>query len=190
MATLLGDRPGYVIAGQVPADASLAAALATYHPDVAVWDLGTEPKPAPDVLASLQEVGVPVVALIPDESHAAGALSAGVQGLLFRDVDREDLFAALNAVRLGFLVLDPALAVARARVPGREGVLLTEDLTPREFEVLQLLAEGLPNKDIADRLAISQHTAKFHVTSILGKLSAQTRTEAVARAARLGLILL
>ena len=63
-------------------------------------------------------------------------------------------------------------------------------LTPRESEVLQLLAEGLPNKAIAERLGISDHTAKFHVNAILGKLGASTRTEALAQAARLGLVLL
>lgn len=64
-----------------------------------------------------------------------------------------------------------------------------EELTPREREVVQLLAEGLPNKAIADRLQITEHTVKYHVAAILAKLGAQTRTEAVARAARLGLIL-
>ena len=67
---------------------------------------------------------------------------------------------------------------------------LAEALTPRELEVLQLLAEGLSNKLIAARLGISEHTAKFHVNAILGKLGAQTRAEAVAQAARLGLLLL
>jgi DNA-binding NarL/FixJ family response regulator len=65
-----------------------------------------------------------------------------------------------------------------------------EVLTPREQEVLQLLAEGLPNKTIADRLYISEHTVKFHVNAILSKLGAQSRTEAVVRATRLGLLLL
>ncbi len=65
-----------------------------------------------------------------------------------------------------------------------------EALTPREREVLQLLAEGLANRAIAQRLAISEHTVKFHVNAILGKLNAQSRTEAVVRAARLGLLIL
>jgi DNA-binding NarL/FixJ family response regulator len=65
-----------------------------------------------------------------------------------------------------------------------------EDLTPRELEVLGLLAEGLPNKAIGLRLGISEHTVKFHVNAVLGKLGAQSRTEAVVRATRLGLILL
>ena len=64
------------------------------------------------------------------------------------------------------------------------------ELTPRELEVLRLVAEGLSNKSVANHLSISEHTVKFHVNSIMGKLSAQSRTEAVARATRLGLLLL
>ena len=64
------------------------------------------------------------------------------------------------------------------------------DLTPRELEVLRLLAEGLPNKTVAHRLEISEHTVKFHVNSLLAKLGAQSRTDAVVRATRLGLVLI
>ena len=86
------------------------------------------------------------------------------------------------------MVLDGAAAnaVLRPRPPAAATV---EHLTPREQEVLQLLAQGLPNKLIATRLGISDHTAKFHVNGILGKLGAQSRTEALAQAARLGLVL-
>jgi DNA-binding NarL/FixJ family response regulator len=73
---------------------------------------------------------------------------------------------------------------------GRGEIPPVEDLTPRELQVLQLLAEGLSNKTIADRLSISEHTVKFHVAAILGKLEAHTRTEAVTRAIREGLIIL
>lgn len=71
-----------------------------------------------------------------------------------------------------------------------EDVLPAEELTPRELQVLQLVAEGLPNKAIAQRLHISEHTVKFHVAAILSKLDAHTRTEAVTRAVRQGLIIL
>jgi len=90
----------------------------------------------------------------------------------------------------GLVVLDPSLVnpVLEARDPSSAS--LVEELTPRELEVLGLLAEGLPNKAIARRLGISDHTVKFHVNAVLGKLGAQSRTEAVVRATRLGLILL
>ena len=72
--------------------------------------------------------------------------------------------------------------------PARDPADLVEELTPRETEVLQLLADGLTNKAIAQRLGISDHTVKFHVNAVLGKLGAQSRTEAVVRASRLGLL--
>lgn len=99
--------------------------------------------------------------------------------------------ASLEAVAQGLVVLDSGLATAlfSASLPTL-ATLPLETITPREREVLQLLAEGLPNKAIAQRLGISEHTVKYHVNALLGKLDAQSRTEAVVRATRLGLILL
>jgi len=122
------------------------------------------------------------VALLPDESQAVEAYMAGARGLLPRDTGSERLAAALLAAAQGLAVLDPALAVPV--LGGRDQAVpaLVEALTPRELEVLQLLAEGLPNKAIAHRLDISEHTVKFHVNAVMGKLGAQSRTEAVVRA--------
>lgn len=126
------------------------------------------------------------------------ALDAGVRAVLPNDLSPDQLAAALRAVASGLLVLDPAQALAPvnthgfppspARSPGLED--LAEALTPRESEVLQMLGSGLGNKEIAAKLAISEHTVKFHVASILGKLGAATRTEAVSLGIRRGLILL
>ncbi len=90
----------------------------------------------------------------------------------------------------GLVVIDPAFPLAVVPARGEAADVAAEELTPREVEVLQLLVEGLPNKQIAQRLSISEHTVKFHVDAILGKLGAHSRTEAVTRAARLGLIIL
>jgi DNA-binding NarL/FixJ family response regulator len=98
-------------------------------------------------------------------------------------VGREDL---VQAAGQGLVVHDPSLAPGPG--PGRDPAVLVEDLTPRETEVLQLLADGLTNKAIAQRLGISDHTVKFHVNAVLGKLDAQSRTEAVVQASRLGLL--
>jgi len=190
IANLLSGHDGYAVVGQVAADSGLEAAIDSFHADITVWDLGADPKRSIDHLSDFREAGLAIVALVPDESFAAGALSVGARGLLLRDVDSTSLLAALNAVSRGFVVIDPALGIAKPRVPDRGSALLSEELTPRELEVLQLLAEGLPNRTIAERLHISEHTVKFHVNAILGKLDAETRTEAVARAARLGLIIL
>jgi DNA-binding NarL/FixJ family response regulator len=120
-------------------------------------------------------------------------LRAGVRAILPTQITREQLLAGLNAAVSGLLVLDavkfpsllpePALTFAALAEP-------TEPLTPREREVLQMLASGLANKEIAAKLSISDHTAKFHVASILGKLGAVSRTEAVAIGIRRGLVLL
>jgi two-component system nitrate/nitrite response regulator NarL len=194
LAALLEGRPECTVVGQVSADANLADELAIYRPDVVVWDLGWDPAPIlsadEDRLAEGPEAPIPVVALLPDDQSATDAWTAGARGLLLRDVAAEELVAALQAVASGLIVLDPAMtsAVLAVREPLPE--LLVEELTPRELEVLQLLAEGLSNKAIGRRLEISEHTVKFHVNAILGKLGAQSRTEAVVRATRLGLIIL
>jgi len=177
--------------------ADLLSSLDVYRPEVVLWDLGWDATSASssldealERLAQLEDTGTPIVALIPDETYALETQSAGARGLLPRESDAERLVAALMAAARGLVVLDPSLVnpVLGARDPSSS--LLVEELTPRELEVLGLLAEGLSNKAIALRLGISDHTVKFHVNAVLGKLGAQSRTEAVVRATRLGLILL
>jgi DNA-binding NarL/FixJ family response regulator len=112
---------------------------------------------------------------------------------LLKDAGQDELLAALRAVAQGLIVLDPAIAAQLAPAaspltrPALDG---DERLTEREAQVLELLALGLPNKSIAMELGISEHTAKFHVGSIMAKLGAASRTEAVALAARRGLLVL
>ena len=96
--------------------------------------------------------------------------------------------AAMVAVAQGLLVLDPRLPVLEPPARDQSQPHVMGELTPREQEVLRLVAEGLPNKSIADHLGISLHTVKFHVNAIMSKLGAQSRTEAVTRATRLGLL--
>ena len=141
-----------------------------------------------------------IVVLVEPASLAPSlaALRQGVRAVLPNDVSPEQLVAALQAAASGLLVLHPAQVAAQvtangfASAPARSRELneLAEPLTPRESEVLQMLADGLVNKEIAATLAISEHTVKFHVASILGKLGAATRTEAVSVGIRRGLVLL
>lgn len=126
-----------------------------------------------------------VVALVPDEDGAARALSLGARGALLRHATSKKLAAALVAGARGLVVLDEGLPFVK-----RDKPIASDTLTPRELEVLQLLALGLANKEIAARLLVSEHTAKFHVNAILSKLNAASRTEAVVRAAKAGLIVL
>ena len=191
LAALLAQQPGCAVAGQLSGPEYASAGPEVYRADVAVWDLGWDPATGIDHLAEARDVGLPpTVALLPDEGHAAEARAAGARGVLHRDVDGPTLLGALVAVEKGLVVLDPELEPELPPVVDREHPASSAELTPREVEVLGLLAEGLPNKAIASRLGISEHTVKFHVNAILGKLDAQSRTEAVTRATRMGLITL
>ena len=136
----------------------------------------------------LERIGIPVLALVSDDEVAAEALRAGARGVLFREADGPRLAAALLAVTRGLVAVDEALAEPWRRRP--VGLGAADPLTPRERETLDLLAQGLSNRAIAQRMDIAERTAKFHVNAILAKLGAETRTEAVVIAARLGLIVL
>lgn len=127
----------------------------------------------------------------PGEGAAREALQAGARAYLLRDASSEEIRAAVLAAHRGLTVLHPAVArsLFAAAVP-QPGGSPAEPLTPRELEVLRLLAQGLPSKTIAGRLRISEHTVKFHVGAIMSKLGAASRTEAVTLAIRRGLVAL
>ncbi len=187
LAALLAGVPGLAVAGQIASEADLAR-LEIFSPDVILWDLGWDAGRSLERLADHDD-RVPVVALVPDAAHVSETWAARVRGLLPRQAQAGELAAALQAAARGFIVLTPDLAAPL--LPSRSPApALPEELTPRELEVLQLLAEGLSNKAIAGRLGISDHTVKFHINSIMGKLGAESRTDAVVRATRLGLIIL
>jgi DNA-binding NarL/FixJ family response regulator len=190
LSALLGEHPECTVVGEIPAGADILAAVEARRPDVLLWDLGWNAEAALEHLGDLRDYPLASAVLLPDESLVPEAVGAGARGVLLRQAEPAMLVTALDAVARGLTVIDPALAAAV--LPGRDRALPgpVEDLTPRERTVLQLLAEGLSNKVIAERLAISEHTVKFHVNAILSKLGAQSRTEAVTRAARLGLITL
>jgi NarL family two-component system response regulator YdfI len=138
---------------------------------------------------------IPVVVLTEAVApvSSAQALQAGIRAMLPSEISADQLAAALQAAAAGLVVLHPGEIPATfpAAAPASQPLAeLLEPLTRREREVLQMLAAGLANKEIAARLNISDHTAKFHVASILGKLGAATRTEAVALGIRRGLVLL
>jgi DNA-binding NarL/FixJ family response regulator len=189
LAALLGREAGLVVTAQLAVDEDGVEVL-RQDADAAVWDMGAGPRPSLDRLGRAAQAGVPVLALVHDEDDAAFALAAGARAVLFRDAAGDRLAAAVRAVHAGLLVLDDGLAAQALRPRQSTVPALVEPLTPRESEVLQLLAQGLANKAIAERLGISDHTAKFHVNAILGKLGAQSRTEAIVQAARLGLVIL
>jgi DNA-binding NarL/FixJ family response regulator len=185
----LHDGDGIEVVGETAADPDLPRVLDRLRPDVVLWDLGLDVDRSAEIFAQLAELDFPIVGLVPYPRHAATIAASGASGVLLRDAGADELRGALEAVARGFVVFhrDVAREIVRAPATAVDSI---DPLTPREIEVLHLMAEGLPNKLIADRLGISEHTVKFHVNAILTKLGAQGRTEAVVRAARLGLIIL
>lgn len=199
LAALLNGQESVQVVGQLGFADDVLDAIEADEVDALLWDCGWNAEAALERLLPLfdDEDGAedlpPVVALLPDGDHAAALIlrlnATGAGGALLRDTEPEAIAVALLASVQGLLVLEPALAdsvLTESALPDT----LIDALTPREMDVLQLLAEGLPNKIIAQQLDISDHTVKFHVNAIMGKLNAQSRTEAVVRATRLGLILL
>lgn len=196
LAALLAHQERINIVGQV-AESDLPDAIPLYRPDLLIWDMGWEPLAW---LEKLNEIAggrdaPATLALLADEDAAQSVIpaliAAGVRGFLPQTAGAERLAAAITAADRDLLVLPPAwLALLLPSELAAPTLPHAETLTPREQEVLNLIAEGLPNKSIATRLTISEHTVKFHVNAILTKLSVQSRTEAVVRATRLGIIAL
>jgi len=155
-----------------------------------VWDLGSGAAQTPAGLLALLDLDAPVIVLGDNDTRISEAVTAGARGALSRDVSGPALLAALRAVMEGLVAIDPAFAPAIAPGRSEDPDISVEELTPREQQVLQWLAGGLSNRQIASQLGISEHTVKFHVGAIFSKLGAHGRTEAVTKAARLGLIVL
>ena len=139
----------------------------------------------------------PAIVLLTEEARrplGAEALRAGVRAVLPRHASGEEIIAAIEAAAAGLIVIHPDTVGAFQPGPSastRAGVVSArQPLTPREIEVLGMIAEGLGNKIIAARLGISEHTVKFHIASIFVKLNARSRTEAVTIGVRQGLLMI
>lgn len=191
-ARLLGT-----IAGEATTTDDLGAAVMRCEANVVLWDLGPSGGDDAEITAFVGASRVPVVALAPPGASIGNDLvGAGVAGVISRDATTAALESTLVTVLHGLCVVDRALlpepATAITDPDGGASILAeaADNLTAREHEVIALMAEGLSNKQIADRLGISAHTAKFHVNAVLGKLGASTRTEAVVRALQRGVVLL
>jgi two-component system, NarL family, response regulator YdfI len=185
------------IAGSAADFEVISDQLVDVEPDVVLVETAADGQE--DLLNALEDSEIAreyAVAVLSEQQKADWLLKAlrlGVRAVLPRDATPEQLGAALEAVAAGLVVVHPSevnvVLPAPAAVSSPAGELL-EPLTPREHEVLQMISAGLGNKEIAGRLSISEHTVKFHVASILGKLGASTRTEAVSIGIRHGLVLL
>jgi two-component system, NarL family, response regulator YdfI len=198
LEVLLSTNPAFVAVGNVHDTAILMQQVEDQQPDVVLLELEVYDD---DVLANLLALDAsphpPACVILTDDlqgTWVADALRAGIRAILPRQASTSALLAAVEAAAAGLVVLprdmvDPLLS---ALTPNSRDLpaVPQQALTPREIEVLRMLAEGVGNKTIAWRLGISEHTVKFHVASILAKLNASSRTEAVTLGIRQGLIML
>ena len=195
LETLLKKAPLLDLAGSLHSPLAVAQYAGQLQPDVILLDLESEDRSATSPTLPRIPSGFPAVALVDDPSAdwVAHALRSGVRAVLPRDSGAEEMLTAIQAAHAGFVLLDPDVTQNLAsRIPtsSAQSAAGLDDLTPREIEVLRMLAEGFGNREMATRLGISDHTVKFHISSILDKLGASTRTEAVTMGIRMGIILL
>jgi DNA-binding NarL/FixJ family response regulator len=187
LASAAGDLLRIFVAGRDPlARVGLASILREFE-DVLIVDCDAD-----IALVDADTVGkcdIPSLLLVSDLSQASEALAAGARGVISRNSTPRQIHAALRAIAEGLRVIDGDARLQQRSEHAGDAELL-EPLTAREREVLHFLSAGMTNKEIAARLGITEHTIKFHVNAILGKLGAETRTEAVVHAARLGIVTL
>lgn len=193
---LLASR-GITVVGRNHRPDSVLDQIVDAEPDVVLVEASGENAESllQELLASelAEEIAVVVLTDQLPAGRLADALRAFVRAILPADVSPDQLIAAIEAATLGLVILHPRQVGSVLPAESAEShqlADLAEPLTPRESQVLQMLASGLGNKEIAAKLSISEHTVKFHVASILGKLDAATRTEAVSIGIRRGLVLL
>jgi DNA-binding NarL/FixJ family response regulator len=195
LESIVRNASGLLLAGSVASLGALSRQFRELQPEVVIADLdGPNPLFLNDLRALPSAAAVVALLHEPDAAWSARALRAGVRAILEREAAPEDILAAIQAAHLGLVLLDPELAGEMGgQVRADSGDLPAQavgELTAREIEVLRMLAEGLGNKEITSRLGVTDHTIKFHISSILGKLGAASRTEAVTVGVRMGLILL
>ena len=202
LEALLTRSASVTVVGASSGD-SLADDIEAHEPQVVLLAVDSNDRSPPTVAslialspdAASRAPAVVLMAPSPTIAWTADAMRAGARGVLPRDASVAEIVAALEAAAVGLATMPAELAIelasgTRTPVATRDRTASTQPLTRREIEVLGMLAEGLANKNIAVRLQISEHTVKTHVASILTKLDAFSRAEAVAIGARQGLILL
>ncbi|MFL5801541.1 MAG: response regulator [Roseiflexaceae bacterium] len=200
--TLLKGVPEVEIVGDVTNGEDAVAQAAMLQPDIVLMDIkmpglnGIEA--TRHILRNHPRIGVLVVTMFDDDETVFAAMRAGARGYLLKDADREELLRAVRAVHRGEAIFSPAIAQRMvqyfAGLSGRasasertvdvlsRSARLFPELTEREREVLELIAQGQSNPAIAERLVLSVKTVQNHVSSILGKLQAVDRAQAIVRA--------
>jgi DNA-binding NarL/FixJ family response regulator len=192
LVAVLGTEPDLEVVGEAADGEEVVRLAESLDPDVILLDLEMPGTDGVAALERLRDAGsrarTVVFTAYDTDERILGSLRAGARGYLLKGASRQEIFGAVRTVHAGGSLLEPAVTDRLLDRIDRGGAPDTGDLTPREREVLALLARGLKNAEIAARLFISERTVKFHVGSILAKLQAQNRTEAARIAVRRGLV--
>lgn len=190
LVAILQTQPDFEVIAQATSGEESVAKFRAYRPDLVLLDLEMPDLDGVATLKRLQAIDPSVRAIVftafDTDERIVEAVKAGVQGYLLKGVPRRDLFDAIRVVHGGGSLLQPVVASKLLRQMQNPSAAVANPLTEREREVLLLLAQGLPNRQIAEALTVTERTVKFHVSAILGKLAVSNRTEAVAVAAQRG----
>lgn len=190
LVALLEDEPDFQVAGSVGSAEEALTLGAQLRPDVILLDLelpGMDGVDAiPQLAASTPEARILVLTAYDTDERVLGAVKAGARGYLLKGASGREIAQAIRAVHAGESYLASRVAakvLTQVRAPRR-----STSLSARERSVLRLVADGLSSKQIARRLSITERTVKFHISSIMNKLGADNRAQAVAKAAERGLL--
>ncbi len=190
LVAILSTQADFAVVGEAGNGREALSLVQTQTPDVLLLDLEMPELDGVETLRQLRQAGadLPVIVFtaFDTDERIVTAVQAGAKGYLLKGAPRQELFHAVRVVHEGGSLLQPAVATRLMQHMTQEPE--PDPLTPREEEVLQALAQGLQNKEIAAQLHITERTVKFHVSAILAKLEAGNRTEAVTIAAQRGLV--
>jgi two-component system, NarL family, response regulator LiaR len=189
LVAMLGTQTDFEVVGEAPNGVEVIQKAQGLLPDVILLDLEMPEMDGVETLRQLRVICPNVQAIVftafDTDERIVGAVQAGAKGYLLKGAPRDEIFKAIRVVSQGGSLLQPVVASKLMQhISAQPG----ESLTEREADVLQLLAQGKTNKEIAAALVITERTVKFHISSILGKLGAGNRTEAVTIAAQRGLV--
>ena len=199
LLTMLTSNPELMLVGSISNIDSLGEEIQQLQPDVVLVDLGGNSESNwGKLLQLLEQQYLSAILVLTDELSAVSlgmVLRAGIRGILLDTSSEAEIIAAVEAIASGLVVLQPdavenLLTKEASSIQPKATIPSQDSLTAREIEVLEMLGSGMGNKAIAKHLHISEHTVKFHLSSIFQKLGVATRTEAVSVGVRLGLILL
>ncbi|MCL7454233.1 MAG: response regulator transcription factor [Anaerolineae bacterium] len=192
LCALIGSWPEFTVVGEASNGLEAVSEVPRLHPDVVLMDLvmpgmgGVEAISA--ILQENPDMHILVLSSFSDEEQVSQAIQAGAIGYLLKESSSHDLIEAIFDAHLGKLVLHPAITrkiLQRLRQPA-DVTPVQQLLTPREIDVLKLVAQGLSNQGIAQSLCLSEWTVTKHVSSLLSKLGLENRTQAALYALRTG----